>query len=85
MSKLDDIIKRTFMAGYGCGKKETGLQMVIASDVIEPAAKQQIKDLFLELIGEDEVKSSPGLMIGYSTEYIRDNLRAELRQKVSEV
>lgn len=34
---VEELIHKLFMAGYECGKKDTGLQMVIVSDVVEPA------------------------------------------------
>lgn len=43
--ELTDLVHRIFMAGYKSGKQPTGLQMVIASDVIEPEAVKEVQAL----------------------------------------
>ena len=66
MSKLDDI---TVDFGYSVGS---------LSDA--PEAKQQIKQLMLELIGDDALENDP-----YDINKFQNILRDELRQKVNEL
>jgi hypothetical protein len=79
MSKLDQIEYETY-TGTAPQNPDGSYQR------ITPNTKRQIKDLFLELIGEDDNDHSkfPGAA---TDEYIegRDDLRAELRKKVEEL
>lgn len=43
--QIASLIHKVFMAGYECGKKDTDLQMVIVSDVIEPKATADMQTL----------------------------------------
>lgn len=74
MSKLDDIIHSLW-----CRAVVTGFQIGKGVDKDEAGYKQQIKDLILELIGEDE-QYGPKLY-----KPARNAFRAVLRQKVSEL
>jgi len=67
MSKLDEIFKPVYAGS--------------SDDDSVSKAKEDIKALMLELIGEDETEGVPGLM----KKNVRNNLRAELRKKVEEL
>lgn len=77
MSKLDDIFETTRVDS---GKN---YPMIDITD-----AKQQIKDLMLEIIGEDEQRPATGAQRNGTAQAIRrahNQIRVELRQKVSEL
>ena len=78
MSKLDDILKehREWMRGI-----RTDRLIGTSND----ETKQQIKDLMLELIGEDEVRPESGPQRNGTAQGVRragNKVRRELRQKV---
>lgn len=91
MSRLDDIFNPIF--AYGVDWTENRDKSPEDHDVsvfagkikgeFSLTVKQQIKELFLELIGEDEMPGA-GRMIGVP-QVQRDNFRAELRKKVKEL
>lgn len=77
MSKLDFIISAIF---YG-GVQSTVKGAIIKTPTLSKEdGKQQIKSLYLELIGEDE-KTDPYSPTGHK----ENQLRAELRKKVEEL
>lgn len=74
MSRLDDI--QFFYKGEAITLRH------------KPEAKQQVKDLFLELIGEDEIRPPEGPKrngIEQGLRRTRNKLKAELRKKVNEL
>ena len=77
MSKLDNIILE-------CANKVQDGKQEKLGDYIDPT-KQQIKELFLELIGKQDTSHlEAGLPV--TTEYLkRSQWQAELRQKVNEL
>jgi phosphosulfolactate synthase (CoM biosynthesis protein A) len=50
---IEKIVDAVFMAGYNCGKKETGFQMVLVGDIIKPQARKAI----LSVIDVEKTKS----------------------------
>lgn len=76
MSKLDDALMEFFNRSTGDGSPFEGELEY---------AKEDIKDLILETIGEDEDEMhSSGMGVAIDSQY-RNKLRAEQRQKVNEL
>jgi hypothetical protein len=88
MSKLDDVFTKLFNVYNNRG---------LADDYYIAAreARQQVKDIMYEIIGEDEtheetyVKMPEGVekvrQVSSTVEAFRNDLRKELRQKVNEL
>lgn len=78
MSKLEDILRERGRYSAGVERADAVLHGLTNNE-----ARRQVKDLILDLIGEDE---EPGRTMGPGMpSFQRDLLRRELRQKVEEL
>lgn len=78
MSKLDDIFRTIEKGGQ---RAVGGMNFIVGSNDISKL-KQEIKTLLIEMIGDDEHMQHFSF---HGRSDIRDELRRELRQKVSEL
>lgn len=78
MSKLEDI---TFKGQIINVNPDTAM----ATIQISPKCKQQIKDLFLELIGKFEQEIHNDIAVYDAQAAVRNDLREELRKKTKEL
>lgn len=81
-SKLDEVLDEQLHKANNRGLTDIGDVRSIKNE-----SKQQIKDLFLEIVGKDEdfVKGPDGFRYGEPPESAKATLRAELRRKIEEL
>jgi hypothetical protein len=82
MSKLDDITKHIY--DHSCGYAD----ICNIETLTSAQATQQIKDLMLELIGEDEQRPAQGAQRNGTAQAVRrahNQVKQELRKKVTEL
>ena len=81
MSRLDDELMDTGARLFNLGQDyQTGDGSVFQVDKIVDAEKQTIKDVLIEIIGRNEYESYNNVGA-----HIRNELREEIRRKVSEL